>query len=143
MILELIRRIKTREATLGELWEIYPGGIGSGFICFTLEDVDRNLLKFMPLEQIKALKIPGKTAIPIGEYQLIKSPSNRFNRIMPRLLNVPGFDGILIHPGNKSEDTSGCILVGNMAAIDWLGASNRAFDALFPRLNEKNIITIK
>ena len=31
---------------------------------------------------------------------------------MPRLLNVPGFDGILIHPGTTAKDTDGCLVTG-------------------------------
>jgi len=38
--------------------------------------------------------------------------SPRFKRELPRLLNIKGFDGILIHRGNTAKDTSGCILVG-------------------------------
>jgi hypothetical protein len=35
-----------------------------------------------------------------------------YNAKMPRITNVPGYDGVLIHPGNTKRDTSGCILVG-------------------------------
>lgn len=57
-------------------------------------------------------KIPGLTAIPAGVYKVEMTYSNRFHRVMPLLLDVPGFTGIRIHAGNSSTDTDGCILVG-------------------------------
>lgn len=72
--------------------------------CDTLEDRVCDL--------VYESKVPGETAIPAGCYEVIVSRSPRFGRDLPRLLNVPGFEGILIHRGNTARDTSGCILVG-------------------------------
>lgn len=92
-----------------------------GFLCWTLEDEDRGLHQDMPLKQILARKVKGKTAIPTGRYRvkLLVSPSLKdryyakpYEGRFPTIMNVPGFSGILIHPGNKTADTSGCILVG-------------------------------
>ena len=84
--------------TIGRLY------VDGKYFCDTLEDQVRDLMKDK--------KVPGQTAIPVGEYEIIVNVSPRFCRKLPRLLNVPGFDGILIHRGNKAEDTAGCILVG-------------------------------
>lgn len=51
-------------------------------------------------------------AIPPGEYPLAMAFSNKFNRNMPHIFGVDGRSGILIHAGNDSGDTEGCILVG-------------------------------
>ena len=92
--------------------------------CFTLEDVEREV------------KIPGKTAIPTGEYKLILDYSNRFKRIMPHILDVPGFEGVRIHSGNTDADTDGCILVGKTTKDGTVGLSRIAFANLMVRLND-------
>ena len=58
------------------------------------------------------MKVMHETGIPYGSYLLVMSYSNRFKKYLPELLDVPGFAGIRIHPGNSVEDTSGCPLPG-------------------------------
>lgn len=98
MKLKVVRKYKNEAYTIGEL------SVDGKYLCDTLEDRVRDLTK--------ETKIAGKTAIPEGEYEIIVSISPRFRRKLPRLLEVPGFSGILIHRGNTPEDTAGCILVG-------------------------------
>lgn len=105
----ILERIALRDSyTIGML---YVDGI---YVCDTCEDKVRDLRK--------EAKVHGKTAIPCGRYEVtlkVKSPkySQRSSYAwcdgyLPRLLNVPYFDGILIHAGNTAEDSFGCILVG-------------------------------
>jgi hypothetical protein len=61
--------------------------------------------------------------------------SRKFKRRMPRLQNVPNFQGILIHWGNTAADTEGCILVGLSKSKDFIGSSKVAFNALFKKLD--------
>ena len=79
---------------------------------FCLEDTDRNLSSSMKLADIQKNKIYGKTAIPSGRYQVVINHSTRFKRLLPILLNVPGYAGIRIHPGNRHVNTDGCLLLG-------------------------------
>lgn len=90
--------------------------------CNTLEDVVRDLEK--------EAKVPGKTAIPAGTYKVIFNWSPKFGRNLPRLLNVPHFDGILIHPGNTADDSAGCILVGKNTEVGRLTESRYTSDKL-------------
>lgn len=113
--------------TIGEL------SIDGGFHCFTLEDKVREI-ENCPVDR---WKIPGQTAIPIGTYDLTINFSQRFKRLMPLLVGVPGFDGVRIHSGNTDKDTEGCILVGwERVGSDFIGKSRDAFDALFPLLSD-------
>lgn len=74
-------------------------------------------------DPIRDKKIKGVTAIPAGTYKIdMETVSPRFkNRAwavpykgkLPRLLDVPGYEGVLIHPGNTAADTDGCLLPGN------------------------------
>lgn len=112
------RKWKKEGYTIGKL---YVDGV---FFSNTLEDRDRGLTSTMSIEEIKKKKKAGDTAIPTGTYKVrmnISSP--RFSKSnwyikncngakMPRLKDVPGYDGVLIHCGNTAKDTEGCILVG-------------------------------
>lgn len=85
--------------------------IDGEYFCDVLEDKDRDL-HYLELNKIKRLKIKHQTAIPYGKYEVVLSFSNRFEKLLPLLRNVPGFDGIRIHAGNTEADTSGCLLLG-------------------------------
>jgi hypothetical protein len=58
------------------------------------------------------VKVAGETAIPAGSYVVTVEPSPRFQKDLPKINNVPGFEGVLIHGGNSALDSHGCILVG-------------------------------
>jgi len=62
---------------------------------------------------------------------MILSMSNRFKRIMPEVLNVPGFQGIRFHGGNTHLDSEGCVLVAKQRNINklsaWQGIKNWVF----------------
>ncbi|MDR0756590.1 MAG: DUF5675 family protein [Tannerella sp.] len=106
MELKLHRRYLGEGYTIGSLY------IDGAYFCDTLEDVDRGLTQSMPQEEIRRRKIVHETAIPTGTYRVIVNLSPAKRRMLPRLLDVPGFGGILIHRGNTKSDSSGCILVG-------------------------------
>ena len=82
------------------------------YFCDTLEDADRGLNAAMSVDEILAKKIKAQTAIPTGKYDVILTFSPRFKRVLPLLLSVKGYEGIRIHAGNTTEDTEGCLLVG-------------------------------
>lgn len=103
----ILKRVARRPTyTIGKLY------IDDKYFCDTLEDTDRRLNQSISLSDIRRIKVQNRTAIPIGTYKIIVNRSPKFKRLLPRLLDVPGFDGILIHRGNTDKDTSGCILVG-------------------------------
>ena len=151
----LVKRIAKRDTyTIGKMY------LDSKYFCDTLEDTDRNLKQTDSLSSIKKVKVPNKTAIPTGTYEVtldIVSPkfnSKLFykevcNGKLPRLLNVPGFDGILIHVGDGprgAELTAGCILVGKNLVKGQLSNGKEVFRALHKELlkdKENIIITIE
>ena len=123
--------------------------------CETLEDTDRNLNSSMTVEQIKAIKKPNETAIPTGTYKItldIFSPrfgnKSFYKKVcggkLPRILNIKGFDGVLIHCGNTNLDTSGCILVGRNLEVGKVLKSQETFEKLYRILKgNKDNLTIK
>lgn len=117
MELKVKRTYKGEKYTIGHLY------IDGEYFCDTLEDPDRGLTKDMHIDIIKSRKIYGDTAVPLGKYKVtldVQSPKYAkkqtwyaFNRgYMPRILDIPGWEGVLIHAGNTQEDTYGCLLVG-------------------------------
>jgi hypothetical protein len=121
--LKLCREIFTEESTTGELF------IDGEFYCFTLEDRDR-YLEITPNE-----KIYGRSAIPRGIYNIVIDHSPKFQRRLPHILNVPGFLGVRIHPGNTPEDTEGCILVGEKRDENIITGSVAVFNPLMERID--------
>jgi len=103
----ILNRIAKKDTyTIGKLY------INGTYLCDTLEDKDRGLTKDMSVSEIQKKKVYGETAIPTGKYQVIMSYSNKFKKVLPLVLNVPGYSGIRFHSGNTANDSLGCILVG-------------------------------
>ena len=137
-----LKRIARKEGyTIGRLY------IDDAYFCDTLEDRDRGLEQAMPLDMIKRIKVKGETAIPTGTYELsMRHISPKYSRkkafaftggVMPRLLNVPGYEGVLIHSGNTAADSEGCILVGENKAVGKVLNSMATFKALWSVLNHR------
>lgn len=112
-----------------------------------LEDKDRGLKQSDSKERIKSIKVPGETAIPRGTYAItLNVTSPKYAAVkwywdfcrgkMPRLLNVPGFDGILIHPGSSALDSAGCLLCGRNTVKGKLTSSRETFKALYKKMEE-------
>lgn len=97
---------------LGDAYTVGTLSIEGVAICDTLEDVVRDHNKDGDLDDPGEGKVYGETAIPYGRYKVSVSMSPKFKRVLPRLVDVKGFEGILIHRGTTAKDTHGCILVG-------------------------------
>ena len=126
MVLEVKRKQKLTACTIGEM---YINGV---FKWYTMEDKVREIVG-RPVEK---WKVPRETAIPSGEYEVVISMSTRFKKLMPEILNVPGFAGIRIHCGNTAADTEGCILLGKTKLPESIGDSKKALDEFFPMLQK-------
>lgn len=110
-----------------------------------IEDYDRGLDSSMSLEDIKAIKVYAKTAIPTGTYNVrmdIKSPSfskkeyyyNFCKGYLPRLENVKGYDGILWHCGVDENSSAGCQIVGENKVVGKVINSKAVFERTYPLL---------
>ena len=128
----LVTRNWKKEAyTIGRLF------VNGSFFCNTLEDKVRDLRK--------EKKIQGETAIPAGRYDVtmnVISPKYSKKKAydwcegrLPRLLNVPHFEGILIHAGNTAKDSEGCILVGENKVKGGLVNSQKTLKSLWQLLD--------
>lgn len=116
-----LKRIALKETyTIGKL------SIDGVYFCDTCED------KVRP----KGEKVFGETAIPYGTYSVIYNYSPKFKRKLPRLLNVPMFDGILIHNGSNAKHSHGCILVGRNTIVGGLTDSTNYMNILCDKISK-------
>lgn len=116
MELKLIRKYLKENYTIGHLY------VNGTHFCDVIEDKVRDINKDGDLNDEGEEKVYGKTAIPYGRYEVtLDVMSPKYSRLssyiwcggyLPRLLNVPHFDGILIHAGNTAQDSEGCLIVG-------------------------------
>lgn len=143
----LLKRIALRDTyTIGKLY------IDNHYFCDTLEDKVRDLNKDGDLNDAGEGKVAGQTAIPYGTYKVtmdVQSPkfSQRASYAwckgyLPRLLNVPHFDGIMIHSGNDATHTAGCILVGENRVKGQVLNSMNTLKRLYDILKGADDITI-
>ena len=111
MELVLTRIAKRKTYTIGRLAIVarlddeYLAGEKEVYFCDTLAPTWRDSAH-------GGRKIKGCSAIPEGRYAVVISFSPKMQKWLPILLGVPMFSGIRIHAGNTSNDTEGCILVG-------------------------------
>ena len=135
------RKYKKPDYTVGRM------SIDGTFICNTMEDVDRGLDDGMQDWMIKNKKIPNVTAIPTGRYKIdMDTVSPKFSKYpfymevcqgkLPRIKNVRGFDGILIHCGVDHSNSSGCILVGMNTQVGKLTNSKETFKKIYALMKE-------
>jgi hypothetical protein len=128
----LLKRIARRPSyTIGNLF------VEGRKFCDTLEDPVRELVDINgdgDFDDSGEGKIKAQTAIPPGRYPVIFNLSNRFHKLMPLLLDVPGFEGVRIHAGNGPENTEGCILVGCNTLVGKLTNSRQWTEALYATL---------
>jgi hypothetical protein len=119
-----VERLWPRENyTVGRLY------VNNEFFSNTLEDkiIDKNKNGIFDNGE---KKVYGESAIPYGKYKVIYNWSPKFGRNLPRLLDVPHFEGILIHSGNTARDSVGCILVGKNTSKGMLSESRYTSDKL-------------
>lgn len=142
MEIKVDRKYKKGQYTVSNLT------IDGKWVCNVIEDKDRGLHQGMSLAQIKNLKIKSETAIPKGRYRVtMKVVSPKFYQKeyykrfcggkLPRLVNVPGFDGILIHAGNLTTGratagmSAGCLLPGMNTVKGVLTETKECFENVY------------
>ena len=134
----LLNRIyKAETYTIGKL---YIDGV---YFCDTLEDKVRDLNKDGDLDDVGEGKVYGESAIGYGVYKVTMYNSPHFKRILPLINGTKGFAGVLIHAGNKPEDSLGCILVGINSIKGKLTTSRVHEDKLVAILKKYKNITLE
>jgi hypothetical protein len=130
MKIRVNRRPSGATCTIGEVL------VNDEPFCQSLEDVIRE----RPGVPVSEWKVPGTTAVPAGLYLVEITWSPRFKRDLPLLQNVPGFEGVRIHPGNTDRDTEGCILVGKWTDGESIHESRDTLQQLLEVMEMENLL---
>lgn len=139
MILRVERRWPMDDYTISRLYID-----GERYFCI-LEDKDRGLLQTDSPERIAEVEVKGETAIPKGKYLVdMDTVSPKYAKVawakklcggkMPRLVDVPGWEGVLIHPGNTAADTQGCLLPGKNLEKGKVLESRACFEYIYGKM---------
>ena len=133
MKLILTRHARRADYTIGRLED--ENGMK---ICDTLEPTWRDY-------KGGEMKNPKKSAIPEGSYRVVVTKSRRFQKYLPLLVGVHGFEGVRIHSGNTNKDTEGCILVGHNLQVGKVLWSRITLEKLMKLIENEKVIylTIK
>jgi hypothetical protein len=106
--------------------QVYINGLK---FCECVEDMDRQLEFYGA-----SYKVKKQTAIPRGTYALGLSFSHRFQKVLPILSNVPFFEGVRIHGGNRAEDSEGCLIFGKLRTVDGVSGCANVMTVLMARI---------
>ena len=134
MKLQVLRFSSESDSTNGLLLDVTDG---INFLAYTLED------------EYRKKKKSKETRIPAGTYEIKLRNEGGFNqryskkyssihRGMLHIIDVPGFEYILIHVGNSDEHTAGCLLVGDSQENNqinkngFIGSSGNAYKRVYP-----------
>lgn len=125
-----LKRIALRPTyTIGKLY------IDDVYFCDTIEDTVRDLNKNGKFDNGEK-KVHSKTAIPYGIYEIKWTYSPRFKKYTPQLMNVPSFEGIRVHAGNTSDDTEGCLILGENKQVGKVLNSRATINKFYPIIKE-------
>lgn len=91
MRVDLLRERTSEAGTIGRL------SVDGVFLAYTLEPGDD--------EHDHPFIAPGRYTVTI-------TPSARFGQRLPLIVGVPGRSGLRVHPGNREDQTEGCVLLG-------------------------------
>ena len=136
MKLQVLRFSSESDSTNGLLLDVTDG---INFLAYTLED------------EYRKKKRSKETRIPAGTYEIKLRNEGGFNqryskrypsihRGMLHIIDVPGFEYILIHVGNSDEHTAGCLLVGDSQENNqinkngFIGSSGNAYKRIYPSI---------
>ena len=118
-----------------------------GIICISIIRAD-TAIQNAPYREVK---IYGKKRIPNGKYKLgfrteggfhqkyLKKFGAEFHKGMIEIKDVPDFEFVLIHIGNKRKDTLACLLTGmsnNANDIGFIGGSTEAYKKIYPEISK-------